>query len=309
MNRRSAAKIVIGYDGSDGADRAVELAASLPWEQGTAVHVVTATPAVAEVRATWGVLALRDDQELEAEIEVAMAEALEPPTARLRAAGLDAQSAARAGRPAAVLEGVAREVGADWVVVGSRGLGNIASHIVGSVSMETLDRSPCPTIIARATAISSVLLATDGSDDARAAEAALARLPLHPTTSVKVVSVVDQLRPWMTGVAPGWHQRVVATQMEYDAEQRRLHETIVAESVERLHRQGLDVSGEMLEGPAAAVVVTAAEKAHADLVVLGSRGRTGLSRLVLGSVSRHVAHHSAASVLVARHAARGAEEG
>jgi nucleotide-binding universal stress UspA family protein len=54
----------------------------------------------------------------------------------------------------------------------------------------------------------------------------------------------------------------------------------------------------MREGDAAAEAIAVAEERGADLIVLGSRGRTGLTRLVLGSVARNVLSGSTASVLV-----------
>jgi nucleotide-binding universal stress UspA family protein len=47
-------------------------------------------------------------------------------------------------------------------------------------------------------------------------------------------------------------------------------------------------------------IVRQAEELRADLIVLGSRGRTGLRRLLLGSTSLHVLHHSHCSVWIER---------
>ena len=54
----------------------------------------------------------------------------------------------------------------------------------------------------------------------------------------------------------------------------------------------------MRTGDAAAEIIAAAAEVGADLVVIGSRGRTGLASVVLGSVARNVLHGSTASVLV-----------
>jgi len=56
----------------------------------------------------------------------------------------------------------------------------------------------------------------------------------------------------------------------------------------------------MLEGDAAARIVETSERIGADLVVIGTRGLTGIDRLLLGSVARNVLLHSSASVLVVR---------
>jgi nucleotide-binding universal stress UspA family protein len=64
----------------------------------------------------------------------------------------------------------------------------------------------------------------------------------------------------------------------------------------RAHHPGLEVTGEVLDGTPAAVLV--AESAGAELTVLGQRGLGGLSGMLLGSVSTEVAAHAAGAVLV-----------
>jgi nucleotide-binding universal stress UspA family protein len=54
----------------------------------------------------------------------------------------------------------------------------------------------------------------------------------------------------------------------------------------------------VLTGDAATAIIAAAHEFEADLVVIGSRGQTGLARMVLGSVARNVLHGSGSSVLV-----------
>jgi nucleotide-binding universal stress UspA family protein len=75
-------------------------------------------------------------------------------------------------------------------------------------------------------------------------------------------------------------------------------------AADELRSVGLDAQPEVRTGEAAHGIVSFAETWDADLIVTGSHGRTGLSRLVLGSVARNVLHHAACSVLIVkRHAA------
>ncbi|MDP9270967.1 MAG: universal stress protein [Chloroflexota bacterium] len=60
------------------------------------------------------------------------------------------------------------------------------------------------------------------------------------------------------------------------------------------------------EGDAATEILAAAQAFKADLILLGTRGRTGVARLVLGSVARNVLHHASSSVLVVRETPREA---
>jgi len=61
-------------------------------------------------------------------------------------------------------------------------------------------------------------------------------------------------------------------------------------------------------GDAAGEIIAVAEKRGADLIVLGSRGRTGLTRLLLGSVARNVLSGSTASVLVVHEPTENAQD-
>ncbi|MBU6423181.1 MAG: universal stress protein, partial [Chloroflexi bacterium] len=68
-----------------------------------------------------------------------------------------------------------------------------------------------------------------------------------------------------------------------------------------LEKAGLHARDESAVGDPAREIVNAAGRAESDVIVMGSRGRTGLERLLLGSVARNVLTHAPCSVLVVRH--------
>jgi nucleotide-binding universal stress UspA family protein len=77
--------------------------------------------------------------------------------------------------------------------------------------------------------------------------------------------------------------------------------TRVLELAQRtLKRHGVTADVLLKEGDPAETILHAAERLRTDLVVMGSRGLTGMRRLLLGSVSHKVARHSPCSVLVVR---------
>lgn len=70
------------------------------------------------------------------------------------------------------------------------------------------------------------------------------------------------------------------------------------EALQRVDSEGVTVTGDVVQGNAADVLLRAAE--NADLLVVGSRGLGGFTGLLLGSVSTQVLHHSPCPVLVVR---------
>lgn len=144
-----------------------------------------------------------------------------------------------------------------------------------------------------------LLYATDGSPDAEAAFRMLELLPLTAGDAVRVVSVITQPVP---GATAGVDLATGAWEVLADLlvrEQARLEETAHAAAA-RLEERGLSVSVELRHGDPAHEILAAAEAWEADLILLGSRGRTGLERFLLGSVAQNVAKHARRPVLVAR---------
>jgi nucleotide-binding universal stress UspA family protein len=293
-------RVLLAYDGSRDAQQAANLVAATAWPPGSTVRVIgVIEPAV--LAATAWPTAMPDyfaeaDQQLTDYYTNELAEVVK----RLEATERAVESAVLRGRPATAIVDEAAAFAADLVVVGSRGRGAIGSLILGSVSGEVVDHAPCPVLIARGSTVTRVVFATDGSAVAASAQQVLTAWPMFRSIPIRVVSVADVIEPWHPGIAPTMYAQVIEAQAR-DLEQARSdHERIANESAEALRGAGLDATAETRVGDAAAQIIAASVAWGADLIVLGSRGRTGLTRLVLGSVARNVVHGSATSTLVVR---------
>ena len=293
-------RILVCYDGSPGADRAVALVAATPWDAETVIHVVTAVDGARELRAAWGPLALADSAPLESAAIAQAVKALAAVRDRMSPIGMTVESSVVTGRAPQALAEEARRFAATLMVVGSRGLGTISATLLGSVSAELVDIAPCPVLVARSASVRGIVFATDGSPSAEAAEKVLSNLPIARRVPVSVVSCAAALHLWTTGIAPTMYHQALAGQAEYEAELRESHSAIAAASSARLAAHGIEARPEVRLGDPAAEVLAATAGVGADLIVLGSRGQTGLRRLLLGSVARRVLHHAPASVFVVR---------
>ena len=299
--------VVLAYDGSAGADAALELSAGIAWPEDTTIRVVSVIePVMLGPVGPWD-RGAAFSPELDAAVSDYAEERVTAAVGRLRAAGHRADGVVVRGRAASALLDAAAEARADLVIVGSRGQGTIGSLLLGSVSAEVVDHAPCPVLVARQRSLTSVVFATDGSPAATVAEGVLTDWPIFASVPIHVVSVVDVALPWSSGVAPTAYTQVLESHAEDVRIARQTHERQAEDAAERLRAAGREARSSVPEGDAAAAIVAVAGEGGADLIVIGSRGRTGLTRLLLGSVARNVVSGSAASVLIV-HAPRDTRE-
>lgn len=285
-------RVLLATDGSQHAAAAEELVASVRWPERTRITALQVHELMPAVRG------LPDDvyrglyQDAHRRIE----EHLEALATRLSVAGREVDVRLSQGRPAGEIVAEARRLSVDLIVLGSRGRGAIASAVLGSVAAEVIDHAPCPVLVARAPRVTSIVVADDGSDGARQAEDVLASWPPFQGLPVRVVSVVDHA-PFIGGAADGVAMIDADTYQRTFDELRALHRGYARAGAARL---GARASSEVREGFVTEQVVAAAADALADLIIVGTRGQSGLERLVLGSVARGVLHRAPVSVLVVR---------
>ncbi len=141
-----------------------------------------------------------------------------------------------------------------------------------------------------------ILLAVDGSEHSDEAARAIESRPWPPGTSVRVLSVVSSfVIPPPPG--PAWSDGGGA-EVSF-REHMKLHAEILVQGVaERLRSRGLAVETEVRIGDPRSEIVDGARDWSADLIVLGSRGLSGIKRWLLGSVAQSVVNHAPCSVEV-----------
>lgn len=278
--RFASMRLLVGYDGSPGADDALELTRLLVDVAGGDVVAVTVLP-YGPLPVAYALLS--EEEEHEAAPLFARA--------RERLAGIEVETRAYGGgSPAGVINDLAESDGVDAVVVGSPHRGTIGRAVIGSVAEGLLHGASCSVVVApRGYAervhepFGTVAVAFDGTPESRQALAEAERLAELTGGSLRILTVSSPpvALPGVVGYTPA---------LPPDAEEinRRAVESAPP---------GLTARGEVLSGPTAKTLAEACA-GEADLLVAGSRHYGPVSRVLLGSVSSQLIHEAPCPVLV-----------
>ncbi len=115
-----------------------------------------------------------------------------------------------------------------------------------------------------------------------------------------MLTVAETRVPVAVGFVSGLHDQVASSYGQSVDEARREVADESQTTAQRLREAGVDAVPVALEGEPAGEIVRFAAERGTGTVVVGTRGHTGLTRLVLGSVARNVLLHAPCSVLVVR---------
>ena len=142
----------------------------------------------------------------------------------------------------------------------------------------------------------NLLLAIDGSEFSTAAVHRVAAMSWPPGSRVLLLAVVrSDVFLLADFFVPATAEIEKILQEEVDRAAIRLRGLVPL--LEAAH---LSVTTRVERGDARSTIVETAEREHCDLVVIGSHGRTGVRKLLLGSVAAHVVAHAACDVLVVK---------
>lgn len=268
--------IVCGVDHSAGARAAARFAAAIADRLGSRlvlVHVVQ--PPIPQTEL--GMAARRTDRHVIEELQSAGADLLEEVAKELVSREVVAEL--KFGEASGSIAGVAEETRAEFLVVGSRGLGSMSALLLGSTSLWLAGHAPCPTVVVPesggTTTDAPLLCAVDDSEESRAAVA----------TAAKLAERLDV--------------ELVLVHAEPDGARVSAAEELLARLVAE---RGLGTSPARIVAerePAEGIVETAAARG-VEMIVIGSRGRGALASAALGSVSSAVATRAPCPVMIVR---------
>ena len=206
------------------------------------------------------------------------------------------------GHPETEILRIAEEIGADLVVVGSRGLGPLKRSLMGSVSESVVRHAHSSVLVVRGQGRDGgylpgrIFLALDGSKGAGEAEQSAVEISAATGSVLDIVRVLEaeRYRPYLgPEYREGWEADLERSKRQVGA--------FLDERARSLRDEGVEVGDTHLAiGDPDKEIVRFAEDERADLIVLGSRGLGRLRRALLGSVSDSVVRHAHCPVLVVR---------
>jgi nucleotide-binding universal stress UspA family protein len=196
--------------------------------------------------------------------------------------------------PAAAVAETAAKVGADLIAIGSHGHTGLRYALLGSVAAGVARQAPCPVLTvkqrpAQGWGIGRIALATDFSESAqRAVDRALELARIHGPVHFVLVHA-HYVPPDLAAMLA---EQGVSAPPPTDRAPEQLERLLA-----RLQDAGFSAEYVTEAGHPAEVLRRVAERTKADLIALGTHGRRGLSRVLLGSVAEHVLRAAPGNVL------------
>ncbi len=298
-------KILIGYDGSEFAETALE---GLP-RAGLPVEVDAFVVSVAEMwiqmpRSYGGVETSYVNQTITGEAysrELAV-KAVEKLKADFPNWTVDYGTAV--GSPTGILLAKADEWKSDLIVVGSQSRGAIGRFFLGSVAQSVVNNALCSVRIIRQCEensgnVNRIIIGVDGSEGANAAVDSIIRRNWASDSEVRVVSAMSYLiRSTLRQFDLVEPSAIADT--EFYQEEIRKNEQNVNLAVTKLENAGFAVSSVIKSEDPINLLIEEAKEWKADCIFVGAKGMSRIERMLIGSVSSTVAARAHCSVEVVR---------
>jgi nucleotide-binding universal stress UspA family protein len=288
-------RVLIAADGTSSEVASVRAAVKRPWPSGSCFCLLnifnpypfTAAPIFQE------------------RLKEKVLQNLEAAAKPLRDVGWEATTEICSGTARRDINKFAKEWGADLVMLGCNDLNDLERLLLGSTAQAVVRHVPCSVEVVRphrGTHVSArqggmrILVATDGSQFSRTALRSVANRPWPAETVAKVISVPE----FILFKDPSYLESHEAKDLgKASMEDAKLS---IAAGVGILSGSALKVCSDVpvFEDRPYRVILHEAETWQADMIVVGSHGRTGFDRIIMGSVAEAVALHAKCSVEVIR---------
>ena len=265
-------KLLLATDGSKFSDGAIREALSLSKRCSSRLIAVSVIKTNLEFEVTMPQVIEKEEEEASKHLDAI----------KMRAAqeGIDCEiSAPHSEEPYRDIVDAAAKSRADVIIMGRHGRTGLPRLMMGSVTARVIGHSPCNVLVIPPDAkmeCKNILIATDGSGFSEAA-------------AREAIGIAKKCESALIVVSVAWNDSEISAV-----------ENNVRKIVDLAKAEGVEAEGRTLIGKPYEAIVDTAKQRHTDLIIVGSHGRTGLKRLLMGSVTERVIGHTEAAVLVVR---------
>jgi nucleotide-binding universal stress UspA family protein len=198
------------------------------------------------------------------------------------------------GHPVDVILETASSSKSHLIILGARGLGQVKELVLGSTSHRILMHAPCSAMVIKKPVprLKKILMPIEGEDDISMALQFLALQPFRKAVEIDVIAVWPQ--PQLAWPVTLGQSKLLEMRAIEEAQDRMKSVT------DKLTRMNYSAETKVGMGDPAFAILEQAKASQADLILMGTHGRGGLARFLIGSVSHSVLHQADCPVLIVR---------
>jgi len=186
----------------------------------------------------------------------------------------------------------------DMIIMGRRGRTGLRRLLMGSVTAKVIGHSPCNVLVIPRLAeirYQKILVATDGSKYSVAAASEAIGIAKRCGAELFIISVVPSETASAFDIVHSEMQHEMIAKKEFQDGEKNVNDLL-----DIARQEGVNVERHIIQGRPYEVIVEKAREKGVDLIVMGSHGRTGMERLLMGSVTERVVGNADCSVLIVK---------
>lgn len=210
--------------------------------------------------------------------------------------GIEAESIVCEGDPSEIIIDIAQEKDSDLIALGTHGRRGLKKLLMGSVTSKVIVNSPCDVLVVKKSCsectgkYESILAPFDGSEFSKRALNKACLLSKNDDAVVTVLYVMPRYEE-MIGF---FRTKAIERSMIEEANK------MLGSAQDLASKHGIILKTEISEGHADDMIVQTAIRLENDLIVIGSYGWKGISKLIMGSTTERVIMNAACPVLAVR---------
>jgi nucleotide-binding universal stress UspA family protein len=276
-------KILVAYDGSASARSALIAAGKVAEEENSWLKVVAVVPVYK------GDLELAGVSQVKETIAGPGKKILSEAKTQAEEIGLHILTDLEQGEPYERIVHIADDEKCDLIVMGRRGISHLERELMGGVTARVIGHTKRDVLVVpegASLAWNRILVSTDGSPKSEAAVDLALRVAKAHSSKLTVMTVVYTNDEFLA-LAPS-----MVTEMVTKAK------AMIDMIQQKAEDAGVETAGVVKEGEPYKAITTLAGKIQADVIIMGSHGRRGLSKILMGSVTERTIGYSPCPVLI-----------